>query len=176
MEITRFFQKLRQEEMERIGKKRKMWADQSRESSSPQIPLIAGVSKGAANPQVPFATALIPIIESHDPSIDKAPPKMQSSSRVEFPKAPDNTSPPTTSSPGARIVDSTDASSSPRPPPCAATSPVTEEDFLVSKRKFKPKYRADITRLFYEICVKETRKMGRPEREYESPLWVKVPI
>lgn len=123
----------------------------------PHDPPTAGLSKGVANSQSRSATALPPIIELKELSTDKAPPKMQSSPVVEYPKASDNASPTSTTSLKAGIVSSADAFSSP-------TRPLTEEDFLASKRKFEPSYEANIESFFHDIYVGEARKMGRPGR------------
>lgn len=82
---------------------------------------------------------------------------MQSPPVVEYPKASDNASPTSTTSLKAGIVSSADAFSSP-------TRPLTEEDFLASKRKFEPSYKANIESFFHDIYVGEARKMGRPGR------------
>ena len=131
--------------------------DYSSSERLPHDPPTAGLSKGVANSQSRSATALPPIIELKELSIDKAPPKMQSSPVVEYPKASDNASPTSTTSLKAGIVSSADTFSSP-------TRPLTEEDFLASKRKFEPSYEANIESFFHDIYVGEARKMGRPGR------------
>lgn len=134
----------------------------------PQVPHTTGLFNGIANSQSRSATALPPIAELKELSIDKVPPKMQSSPVVESPKVTNNTFPTSTSSFEAGIEDSADAFSSPRPP-------LTDDDFVTSNWKFKPGHQADIESFFHDIRLGEARKMGRPERQYKSSLWVKVP-
>lgn len=105
---------------------------------------MAGLSKDAANQQFPAATSLSPIAELKELSIDKAPPKTKSPPELDFPEA--------------GIVDC---------PTRARARPITEADFLVSGRKFKPGHEADIASFFNDIRAEEARKMGRPEREYK---------
>ena len=106
---------------------------------------MAGLSKGAAN-QHSAATALTPIAELKELSIDKVPPKTESPLELEI------------SEPG--IVDGSIR---------VGARPTTKADFLVSARKFKPGHEAEMAKFFHDIRVDEARKMGRPERECKSP-------
>lgn len=106
---------------------------------------MAGLSKGAEN-QHPAATALTPIAELKELSIDMFPPKIKS--------------PPELGIPEPGIVNATTR---------VGAIPATKADFLVSARKFKPGYEAEMGRFFHDIRVNEARKMGRPERGCKSP-------